>query len=558
MDVILTAGDFTENGSVAELTTYKQIMDEHSPATVNLLSLGNHECYQVNGQAILDRFENIFEMPATADTVVGGYHFITLSTTDRVYNTTTYAQYRDWLEGRLAAANAEDPTKPIFVAIHHTIIDTCIGSRQAQANPEHDLREVFSRYPQVVTFSGHSHASPIDPRAIWQGDYTAVNCGSVYYAALDYTHPLTAGQTNNTNIGYSPTNRGESSTGLVVDVVGSVVTVRRIDFYYGHEVAAPFVFDTSVNKADFPYRLDKRTAESSAPAFAPGSEILISNLTRTGCRYTFAQAENMSQSIPDDGAFVYTVQFIEADTGAVTDTARLQANYFMLPQPATVSHTTTRLRENTAYTISVTPINFFGKAGQAITSTFITAGSLTLTTDANLIKAGDYFKLCPSFDTTVNSNAAILTLNFDAGKFQYRGFTSAAGVTLVDTVVDGGQLKLTLMTPDYSTKDFGEILFSAKDDAALANADNVIGMTVELAVKEDDETKSIRRVQASVTFTTSAGAQGPYTLIDLSNLIDWFGVKAGDAAWTQARFFDFNGNGEIDIQDIATLAQMID
>jgi len=86
----------------------------------------------------------------------------------------------------------------------------------------------------------------------------------------------------------------------------------------------------------------------------------------------------------------------------------------------------------------------------------------------------------------------------------------------------------------------------------------VIGMTAELAVKEDDETKSIRRVQASVTFTTSAGAQGPYTLIDLSNLIDWFGVKAGDAAWAQARFFDFNGNGEIDIQDIATLAQMID
>ena len=558
MDAIITVGDFTQNGTLAEFNTYKQIMDAHSTARTNLLSMGNHECYELNGQAITDRFENVFGMPATADTVVGGYHFITVSTTDRVFNTTSLAQHREWLEARLDAAHAEDPAKPIFVFIHQTIIDTCIGSRQSQASPEHDLREVLSKYSQVVTFSGHSHASTIDPRNIWQGDYTALNCGSVYYAVLDFTNPLTAGQTNNSLIGYAPANRGESNTGLVVDVDGTVVTVRRIDMYYGREIAPPFVFDTSVDKADFPYRLDKRIAASSAPEFAPDAEIRISDLTRTGCSYTFDQAENTSASIPDDGAFAYTVSIRETASGVEVDTARLTSNYFMLPLPATVSFSTNRLKENTAYTISIMPIGFFGKEGEALSATFVTTGSLTLTTDANLVKAGDYFKLYPSFDTIVNSNAAILTFTFDAGKFQYRGFTPAAGATLVNTVVDGGQIKLTVMTPDYSTKDFGEILFSAKDDAALANEDNVIGMTAELAVKEDDETKSIRRVQASVTFTTSAGAQGPYTLIDLSNLIDWFGVKAGDAAWAQARFFDVNGNGEIDIQDIASLAQMID
>ena len=47
------------------------------------------------------------------------------------------------------------------------------------------------------------------------------------------------------------------------------------------------------------------------------------------------------------------------------------------------------------------------------------------------------------------------------------------------------------------------------------------------------------------------------TLIDLSDAIDCFGVKEGDAGWNDAKRFDYNGNKELDIQDIATLAMLI-
>lgn len=47
------------------------------------------------------------------------------------------------------------------------------------------LTEVLKRYPQVVTFSGHLHFPINDPRSIWQGDFTALGCGSGRYMAIE-------------------------------------------------------------------------------------------------------------------------------------------------------------------------------------------------------------------------------------------------------------------------------------------------------------------------------------------------------------------------------------
>ncbi|MDR1158184.1 MAG: metallophosphoesterase [Oscillospiraceae bacterium] len=562
MDAIVTVGDITESGTLQQFNTYKAIMDENSKAQENILSLGNHDNYQVNGQDVLKRFEDVFGFSANHDKEIGGYHFITVSTLDREYNTATYEQHREWLEARLDAAHAEDPARPIFVFIHHTMVDTCIGSRQSQADPAHDLRGVLSKYSQVVTFSGHSHVSPIDPRNIWQGDYTALNCGSVYYVALDFTNPLTAGQTNNTNIGYSPVNRGESSTGIVVDVDGSSVTIRRVDMYYGKEIAAPYVFDTSADKAMLPYRQDKRMEESRAPEFVPGAKIAVSNLADTGFTYTFAQAENKSETIPDDGAFVYTVEISESETGAVADTARLQANYFMLPQPETVSYSTNKLKENTSYRISVTPIGFYGKEGAALTGTFTTKGPLSITCDANLVKKGDYFRVAAAFVETVQSNAAILDYAFDTEKYAFRGFTPSEGMSVLNTATSESGVRIAVMMPGYGAKELGQVLFSAREDAALQNEDNEIKLTLHYVVKDEAGGKLIRVAAADTAFTSSGGTlgtgeNGDVTLIDLSNVIDMFGADTAHANWSKYRFYDYNNNGAIDIQDIAAVAKMI-
>ena len=81
-----------------------------------------------------------------------------------------------WLDERLRNATNEDPDKPIFVYQHPHPFLTVYGSVNWG---DISLRAVLSKYPQVVDFSGHSHYAPSDPRSVWQGEFTAIGCGSL-------------------------------------------------------------------------------------------------------------------------------------------------------------------------------------------------------------------------------------------------------------------------------------------------------------------------------------------------------------------------------------------
>ena len=50
---------------------------------------------------------------------------------------------------------------------------------------------------------------------------------------------------------------------------------------------------------------------------------------------------------------------------------------------------------------------------------------------------------------------------------------------------------------------------------------------------------------------------GEFTLITLSNAIDFFGLRKGQPGWEIALFFDYNANSEIDISDITHIASKI-
>jgi len=47
------------------------------------------------------------------------------------------------------------------------------------------------------------------------------------------------------------------------------------------------------------------------------------------------------------------------------------------------------------------------------------------------------------------------------------------------------------------------------------------------------------------------------SLIDLSNVIDGFGVARGDADWSKYSRYDINNNGVIDIFDIVHFAKLV-
>lgn len=190
---------------------------------------------------------------------------------------------------------------------------------------------------------------------------------------------------------------------------------------------------------------------------------------------------------------------------------------------------------------------------------------LIVTTNANLVKKGQYFDVAASFDKEVSSNAVIVSVSYDGDKFRYAGNLGAGsieGVTYLNTETEDGNVKLTMMIPDYNAKDLINLRFQAKEDADIVNADNTIDVDVSFVYKDADGEKTIRNVKGSVAFTTS-GLPGDTNndnvidLLDLSNVIDLFGTQVGDELWNAARFFDFNNNGEIDISDIAYIAKLI-
>ncbi|MCL2766584.1 MAG: CehA/McbA family metallohydrolase, partial [Peptococcaceae bacterium] len=128
--------------------------------------------------------------------------------------------------------------------------------------------------------------------------------------------------------------------------------------------------------------------------------------------------------------------------------------------------------------------------------------SLFVTTDKNMVNNGEYFNVSVSFKETQSSNAAVLKYTYDAAKFDYRGFTPADGVTQLTTSNENGVLEITVMVDDYDCKDFGAVMFSAKENADLGRVDNDILVEVYYVVKDSEGNKEIAYASGSTTFIT--------------------------------------------------------
>jgi len=125
-----------------------------------------HESYEVKRK----RFEEKLGTSITYDFWLNGYHFIVLGTEykdEATLKDNSYisaAQF-EWLEQKLA--EQADPAKPIFVILHQPFQETVAGSVEWHGVvPDEQLRSLLNRYPQVIYFSGHSHASLEMPHAM--------------------------------------------------------------------------------------------------------------------------------------------------------------------------------------------------------------------------------------------------------------------------------------------------------------------------------------------------------------------------------------------------------
>ena len=157
-------------------------------------------------------------------------------------------------EKMIADACAANPGKPVFVFAHIPPANT---TRSGRGCP--DKAAMFSKYPQVVNISGHTHGSLADERAIWQGAFTSVNAG-----CLQNWGDGRAGIAGNS------VPRINDYGVLIIDVYAARIVFRRFDVRDGAEYHAqrPWMIPWPHNPSAAPYAPANRKDIERVPAFA--------------------------------------------------------------------------------------------------------------------------------------------------------------------------------------------------------------------------------------------------------------------------------------------------
>lgn len=234
------------NGLPKDYETLGKLMKETPYPGQVVYTIGNHEFYKAwtdasgkwneaafpNGEtseASINRFlqftgyEKVYH-----DSWIGGYHFVFLGSESYRQTDESYAEdawlsenQLSWLE-RVMAEGAEDG-KPIFVFLHQPLPYTVAGSYtdfNSRAVVQHDrLKEILSRYPQTVFFSGHSHWELGSPGTLIREGFTMVNTSSVLTPYDTTDNPIAAEE--------------RKSEGLVVEVTGNRVQIKGRNFTAG-------------------------------------------------------------------------------------------------------------------------------------------------------------------------------------------------------------------------------------------------------------------------------------------------------------------------------------
>lgn len=311
LDAIMIAGDITNDGKRYQFRAVKETLDSVVRQGTDVMGVvhSSHDCktYKRDGRTFAEKYletENDFHK------VINGFHFIGVSVCDDESIDYSQAQY-DWMKAQLDEAVKDDPAKPIFVMHHEHVYDTVYGSRPEDGWGQKFFKDLFSQYPQIVHFSGHSHYPINDPRSIWQGEFSAVGTGALYY--VEHT-------VDGHNV-IQPKNREEMAQCWIVEVdKNNSVRLRGFDALSG-QLLVEYTLNDIANAENRQYSPSGIKAESSAPVFSEGSKI---KLTKLFGKYivTAPAAKSTDGKI----IFLYRV-YVISPSGEIKHTEYLLNNY---------------------------------------------------------------------------------------------------------------------------------------------------------------------------------------------------------------------------------------
>lgn len=345
-DAFVVVGDLTDYGFESEYDKFMSAYNTRKQSqAVSMFAIGNHDYW--NGLSATNSHKRFCEKTGMEShyyhKVIKGYHFIVLGTEDGRTEGTFSAKQIEWLGEQLKLANADDPKKPIFVFHHQPIKGTIYGSEWGFSANRDLFYDTLKEYPQVVTFSGHTHYPLDDPRIIHQKDFTTIGTSTGAYLWLD------SGRIQ----GEVPEGAGFLNQALIVEVYNNKLIIKRRDIHNNDWTGEPFEISYPANKQNFKYTEDR---DKMAPYFTKDAMVSIVNeqTTVTSLAIMFTQAK--------DNVLVHDYKVVarNAETGEIAKEYLAFSEFYKDPVPNPLTLPIGELRPNTTYEIEVHALDAYG------------------------------------------------------------------------------------------------------------------------------------------------------------------------------------------------------
>lgn len=391
LNAVLFVGDLVQNAQASQVKEFKQAYESVvDPVKVPLIfSLGNHDVNCNAGYTYenltMSSFYSIFGSKyrtyeeETSDlsigcthTILNGYHFLCINPIDKEYIGTDAggvlysAKAKQWLDDTLAKITAENPNQYVFVNTHPMVYDTTYGSTLLTGNHRwytKDLTTILEKYPQAMTFGGHTHFPINDERTIMQDKFTSIGCGSVTYMAIENGYANVSGTV--------PSDAGQTSAGHLVQIdKNGNVRITRMNFADNStfktswELSAPQADGSHLTA----YTKD-RANSNAAPTMSGELKITTSKIGSSS-----VATASFKAGTDDDFVHHYIVKVTNATTGAVVSENKYLTDFYLYSNPAEsmkkdLSYPVGTLKAGADYKIEVIAVDSWDAKSNALTAT---------------------------------------------------------------------------------------------------------------------------------------------------------------------------------------------
>lgn len=252
----------------------------------------------------------------------------------------------------------KNDTRPLFVITHEPPFDTVLKSEYSFFK---ELRNILNKYPQVVSISGHTHSPVFLDRNIWQGEFTAVNAGSLFYWK---DAPVGAAS-----------RRLDSCDAMIFEIYDGKIVIRRFNMLSNEEIAPenPWILPLPFDRENAPFVPEVRAERFPVPEFVSGEGFEI---VFDGEPFSMAYCK-IPEILAVESFNNLRFELYEEQNGGMVNISVFDFcnDYRSDSDKSCVEIPVGLLKGNLNYHIKMTPFNLYGKAGKSFEFDFRTPAS---------------------------------------------------------------------------------------------------------------------------------------------------------------------------------------